>query len=488
MPASALVPSPTPADQAGPQTSPAMPSPVVQDPPAQTELGQGPGAVDPSGSDHDPAKVPESVTSPDHNSPNAIIEQGNEPKPDDLENVPGSVTSPDHNSPNAIVEQGNETKPDNPDATVGLPVMGEPYDPEISPPPNPPHPGGNGLSQPDPNLSILKLGSQTLTALSSGGFAIADSTLQAGGPAITVQGVSISLGSSEIIAGSSTLLLPTRTETGILTAAGQTFTPLGSDSILLDGTTLSINGPATINAGTTLSLDPSGLVVGTQTFAFPTPAPELIPSASRVFTFAGQTFTSLKNAAVAFGGMTLLPNGPAVTLSGTVLSLASSALVIGTQTLELPTPESTGINDGFVVVDGTTLTAGDAAVTISDSTLSLAFGSSGLYLSGQDSGSSTFSAPVTPGMSVSLNAAGQPAVGAVNGVGDTGSLIMLGFGPADTASTAGAAAGNGAATTPKTSAVATTGVLGFTGEGSKGFNLQFMVVVVVGLAVCISQI
>ena len=66
---------------------------------------------------------------------------------------------------------------------------------------------------------------------------------------------------------------------------------------------------------------------------------------------------------------------------------------------------------------------------------------------------------------------------------------MLGFEPADTASTAGvAAAGNGAATTPKTSANATTGILDFTGEGSKYFNLQIMVdVVFVGLAVCISM-
>lgn len=257
----------------------------------------------------------------------------------------------------------------------------------------------------------------------------------------------MSLGGSQIVAGSLTIFFPTGSANGILTAAGQTFTPLGRYSILVDGSTLLAKGSASIISGTTLSVDSSGLVIGSQTFAFPTPAPGFVPSASIVITFAGQIFTPLENAAVAFGGTTLVANGPAVTVFGTVLSLASSDVVVGTQTFAFPTSTPMARQNGVVIVDGTILTAGSPAVTISGSTLSLAVGSSGFYLSGHGSGSSTFSVKVTPGISISLNAAGWLAVSVSNGVGGLGLLIMPGFGTTDTKFTA-SAAGNGAGTTP----------------------------------------
>ena len=57
-----------------------------------------------------------------------------------------------------------------------------------------------------------------------------------------------------------------------LTAGGETFTPLGSTAVLVDGTPLSIGGPALTEHGTKISLASNGLVVGSSTFAYATPA------------------------------------------------------------------------------------------------------------------------------------------------------------------------------------------------------------------------
>ena len=348
-------------------------------------------------------------------------------------------------------------------------------DPENSDAPKLPDSGNNGIIRPVP-LSVLEIGRQTFTALSSGGFAVADTTLHANDPAVTIQGMSMSLGSSQMIVGSSTLLLPTGSANGVLTAAGQTFTPLGRGSILVNGNTLSVDGPATTASGTVMSLASSGLIVDTQTFTFPKPAQELMPNANEILTFASQTFTQLGNGAVAFQGMTLVANGPAATMS-----LASSKLVIGSQTFALPTPAPNALSSA-VVIDGTTLTAGDPAVIISGNTLSLTVGSSGLYVAGHGPGTSTFSVPMTAGESASVDAGGHLVIGNHNAIGGLGPAIMLGFGPTDGASTA-SATGKGVGAAPGVSANDTTGVLGFTGEGSRGFDPHVMTVV--GLALCI---
>ena len=507
---------------------PAMPSPLREDSPTQTQLGKGSVAVEPSSSGRPPSNLPDTVDPPNNDGPTMGGKKGNAPEPD------VSIADPPL-QPN--------TEKDGPETSI------MPDFPDL---------GSNGFIRPVQDLSILEVGRQTFTALSSGGgFAVAHTTFQANGPAVTVQGVSISLGSSHIVVGSSTLLLPTGSgANGVLTAAGQTFTPLGPGSVLINDYTLSENGPPTTTAGTVLSLASSGLVVDSQTFAFPTPAPNLLLNANRIVTFAGQTFTQFGSATLVSDGMTLVANGPAATISGTVMSLASSKLVIGSQAFAFPTSvpsalHNTVVIDGTtltpvifagktfmqlgsatllsdrmtlvadgpaatisgtvmslassnwvigshtfalptsapsalpsgVVIDGTTLTAGGPAVTISGTMLSLAFGSSGLFVAGHGSGTATFSVPVTAGGSISLDAEGRPALDGSNTVGGLGSVIMAGFGPTDKAPNVSATGGE-AGTTPANSPNSTTGILSFTGGGSRAFNLHIMVVV--GFAVCIS--
>lgn len=359
-------------------------------------------------------------------------------------------------------------------------------DPEKPNSPKLPESGSNGIMRPVPSISVLEIGYQTFTALSSGGFAVADTTLQVNDPAVTIQGMSVTLGSSHIEFGSSTLLLPTGSADGILTAGGQTFTPVGPGSVLVNGETLSVDGPPATASGTVLSLASSGLVVDSQTFAFPTPAPELMPGANKIVTFAGGTFTQLENGAVALHGLTLDADAPAATISGTVISLAPSNLVVGSQTFALPTrtPAAEAL-PSTVVIDGTTLTAGGPVVTVSGNTLSLATGSSGLYVAGHGSGTSTFSVPVTAGETASMDAEGHLVIDGSDDVGGLGSAIMLGFGPTTGASPASPTGdGIGTNTTSgNTFNSTTTGVLGFTGKGSRSFSSHILAIVAAALSI-----
>ena len=126
--------------------------------------------------------------------------------------------------------------------------------------------------------SLLTINSQTLTALrgSGGGFEMNHSTLLPGSPGISISGTIYSINAAgSLIVGTSTIPLATTdssnaTDTA-LTAAGKTFTPLGSTAVVVDGTTLSMGGSAMTEKGTRLSLASNGLVVGSSTFAYATP-------------------------------------------------------------------------------------------------------------------------------------------------------------------------------------------------------------------------
>ncbi len=425
-----------------------------------------------------------------------------------------------------------------------------PGDPELS---SNPSLDGTTKSQPPLAAALITIGDQTLTALPNGGYSIADTTIQLNDPAITVHGTPISLGSSVLVVGLSTLSLETGNANGIHIAGGIKHTQLDPGRILLDGNTLSVNGPATIVSGNTVSLWSSGIVIAGQTFAFSTPAPEVV--APSTLTIAGQTITQLGSSRVLVDGVTLSVNGVGQTVHGTVLSLASSGIVINGQTYTLPTPapdvvprpdevytiadqtvrllgSSSAISDGMlisvngpaetvsgktislassgiivdgqsypfptlplkttsnaVVIDGTTLVAGGPAIEISGTTLSLASGNAGLYLMEFSTASSAFSVPVTAEASMTMDAAGKLVeVGSSDTLGggviggDLGSLIMLGFGQRGATSasnigggaTASNAAGNG---------TSTAGLVAFTGTANKSLDLP--VLISFSLALCV---
>ncbi len=233
-----------------------------------------------------------------------------------------------------------------------------------------------------PPQTILTIGAQTFT-VNPTGFKINDAAISPGGTAHTVDGTVISLGQSGILAiGSSTVSLTSPSPTTILTVAGHTFMPNPS-AFSIAGSIVSAGGPAVTVDGTTISLDQLGaLAVGSTTISLTDPSPT--PFATKAFTVAGQAFTP-NPSAFSIAGTTISADGPAVTISGTIVSLGpNGALEIGSSTISLPPISETPPNKVYTVagqkftpnpsafsVAGTIVSAGGPAVTVDGTLISL---------------------------------------------------------------------------------------------------------------------
>ena len=206
-----------------------------------------------------------------------------------------------------------------------------------------------------PTNPILSVDGQTFTAIpgSNGGYAIDGTTVHPGDAPITVSGTAISLNpSGSLIIGSSTIALASGDANGPLTAGGETFTPLGSTAVSIDGTVLSLSGPALTDKGTVISLASGGLVVGSSTYAYATPASNIAtatngaiagqPAASpSIFSIDGMTFTAYPSGLVV-GGAEVFQGSGSITVEGTPISLGSSDLVIGSSTIPIASVSGLG--------------------------------------------------------------------------------------------------------------------------------------------------
>jgi hypothetical protein len=162
-------------------------------------------------------------------------------------------------------------------------------------------------------------------------------------------------------------------------------------------------------------------------------------------TLAGSTFTANSESAFVVGTQTLSVNGQAITISGTIFSLAPNNAVVTAS----PTP-SDPISK--IVVDDQTLVAGGAAVTISGTVISL----------------------ISGGNSVVVGGKAEP-VSVIAGTGTTvglGGIIVSigGFGGKPNE------AGGSASTSTSTTSTIGFNALVFTGDASKGDgNIWFTV-------------
>lgn len=238
----------------------------------------------------------------------------------------------------------------------------------------------------------------TFTANPTAPVVIAGQTLPPGGPAITVSGTRLSLAASasQVIIGGATIPLNTNTSpitlAPALTIGGQTITANPASQYVIAGQTLVPGGPAITVSGTRLSLASSAsqLLVGSSTI--PLIAQGFFPT----LTIAGQTLTANPSGRYIIDGQTFAPGGPAITISGTRISLGPSAstLVMGSNTLSLsagagqvtayPTvtigSETVTANaQGQYIVGGQTLTPG-GVITVSGTPVSLAPGASDVVL------------------------------------------------------------------------------------------------------------
>jgi len=162
-----------------------------------------------------------------------------------------------------------------------------------------------------------------------------------------------------------------------------------SGVILIDGQSVTRGADRILVASTPITLQTNGdLVVAASTIHSLVPPSPKSPS---VFTAAGQPATVLSNG-IAIAGTTLTPNAPAISISGTPISLGTDGLVIGTSIIPVPTPAPgtlitaagqavTALANGNIVIAGTTLAPNAAVVTISGTPISL--GTNGLIVGSQ---------------------------------------------------------------------------------------------------------
>ena len=181
-----------------------------------------------------------------------------------------------------------------------------------------------------------EMNGQVIQPLTNGGISIAGQTLTPGASPITISGTPISLGPSGLIIGSSSFAISLPRQSWIpgqaTTINGQVIQPLMNGGISIDGTTLTPGAPPITVSGIPVSLGSSALIVGPSTISLDSEVPEHL-----VTTVAGQAVTA-DPTALEVGSLTLTPGGPGTSLSGTLVSLNSDGeLIVGTRTIPLET-------------------------------------------------------------------------------------------------------------------------------------------------------
>ena len=270
---------------------------------------------------------------------------------------------------------------------------------------------------------------QPFTKLSQDVIVAEGQTLSLGSEPKVIGGKTFSWGSGGLVVGTSTLGVPSLDQSAptpgpavaTFAAAGETFTPVAGNQVVVDGVTVTPGGAPKSVDGRVISLGDTGMVVDGSTFAIPSATLRGV-SGSNVFTAGSQTITSLSPTAIAISGHTFTSGAPAATMSGHTFSFGASGVIIDrSSTIALPTvlpslsPQSDGHFDTFseiasnvVAIDGVLITQGAPPKTIDGDVVS--WGSDDLVV-----GTST----------VALSTGTQ-------GVDELGSLILGGFGPEET--------------------------------------------------------
>ena len=165
------------------------------------------------------------------------------------------------------------------------------------------------------------------------------------------------------------------TEGSTKTINDQVIQPL-SHGISIAGTTLTPGARPITVSGTPIHFGPSALVIGTSTVPFIPENPNPDPLTTII---AGHVITAAAPDAIAVAGTTLTPGAPPITVSGTPIHFASSALlIIGTSTIPVAQPASP--TQIITTIAGQPITAAANALILPGMTLNP--GSPGVNLAG----------------------------------------------------------------------------------------------------------
>ena len=255
--------------------------------------------------------------------------------------------------------------------------------------------------------AMVTVGSQVAWVVNPSAVVLGGQTVQAGSPAATINGQTVSLGiGGNLAVGSNTVHVPSATNSphevpqAITTIGGQVVSA-GPSGFTVGGTPLSLGQTHTIG-GTPVHVEAAGLVIGTSTIAIPASA-------------AGsnnQIMTSGPSPIAIVAGNTITFRNPTTTINNTPYYFGSKGIVIGSQTIPMSASNTappiytaggiafTANPTGFAIA-GTTLSPGGAGFTFSGTPISL--GPLGILAIG----SSTISLPSAPSQTNILTVGGQ---------------------------------------------------------------------------------
>ncbi|KAI4239606.1 MAG: hypothetical protein LQ349_000251 [Xanthoria aureola] len=252
------------------------------------------------------------------------------------------------------------------------------------------------LSGPTIAPAVVDINGISFTAHGRSAYVADSQTLLPGEPAINIHGTSVSLAVSAtavVIAGSTVPLIAPTTAPARLAILGNTYTAISGSSFLVGSQILIPGRPAITVSGTPVSLplEATAVVIGDSTMPIQEPA-----STPAILTINGQSFEQLPGSKLLIKSQTLIPGGPAITISGTPFSLPldATAVVIGGSTIPIPNPTSTPVvlefngqsytqisGSGFLI-GSRTLVPGGAAITVSGTPFSLPLDATAVVIGG----------------------------------------------------------------------------------------------------------
>ncbi|MCJ1229032.1 hypothetical protein MMC12_005696 [Toensbergia leucococca] len=310
-------------------------------------------------------------------------------------------------------------------------------------------------------IPLPSVGGQQIQPLPGGGLIIGGTSLLPG-VQTTIGSVGVSVGSGSIIVGSSTLAL-SASSSAIATLpsiVGQQIQLALDGGVIIGGNTLP-PGAQTSVGGTLVSIGTNNVIIGSKTYAVPTPG---ATAATPLPLVGGESLQVAPNGGILIGGSTISP-GAQVTVSGTPIAVGINNVVVGGSTYALPSPAisaataipptvggeqiSPGLNGAIVagqstispgneaLISGTPVSVGTGKVVIAGNTYPMPFSSTSALqvIAGQQIQTAANGNIIFPG-STTLSAGGPAATiaGSVVSVLPSGlGLLVLGTVPSSAA-------------------------------------------------------
>lgn len=294
----------------------------------------------------------------------------------------------------------------------------------------PPTIGTDGAVAPLPSLPAITVAGSHVTIDAQGSYRVGTNTLTPGGPALTLSGTVVSLAhsASVLVVGTSTISLTKTAQTSKIPAvggpAGHPVTIDSQGNYRIDGQILQPGGPSVDISGTVYSLflSATALAVGLSTIPLRGSA---TPHDGHGITIDGSTITANLHGQYIVGSQTLIPEGAAITVSGTLYSLSPSGTVLQLETSRIPPARPappitlggqtvTADADGDYVISLHTLRPGGTPITVAGTTYSLSPSGTALQVDGSTIPLTTSSEPAAitlGGQAYTADARGDYVIG-----------------------------------------------------------------------------